>query len=220
MINIYVSGNGDETFLMYVAFCICNFIVSGHFLTDETCNRLGSILVRSSYWQYVCTEVIIVALGNGLCMLLGDLLCLLLGCSIFGLPLIEQFALVGERTAFMENGHPILYLIFWELRFCCQAAFWGEITLIFSIFIKNTQYLIIFPMIARYFFWSFLIPSSQLLQTFPLIQFFSPKSVYWFTISFLAGNDIAIGLYALAFTFITQLIAAIILNKYLRRNSK
>lgn len=218
VLRLYTTDH--NTFLTYVAFCLCVFPVAGNFVQDYKSNRLSSLLLRSSYLEYAFTQVIVTVIISSLCMFLGDCICIITGCVGLKLPFATDYIMgiyAEGQNDLLATGHPYLYFFFWELRYCSQVAFFAELTLLVSIFVRDAQFIVIFPMIAKYFFWYFLVAPTKILIDFPHIVFFTPVSIYDYTTLLFGSNDVLSGLYAVFFTCLVGVLIAFALNAFLIR---
>lgn len=221
VLNLYALQS-NETFLAYASFCICAFPVAGNFVQDYRNNRLSTLLPRESYLEYALTQTVITVCMSALCMILGGCICVLAACIFLHLPFATE-RIMGMysqgRSALLATGHPYLYYLFWELRYGAQAAFFSLLTLLASIWIKDRQFVVIFPMIVRYFFFMLLLPSYEMLVAFPAVELICPKNIFdsLFYIGYFRGNDILTSMYAIFIVCLLGGVITCLLNMVLKR---
>lgn len=203
---------GRASFLSYGAFGLAALPVVGNYLEDYKSGRLSMVLTRLGKRQYVFMRIIMVVLIVSICMFMGNIIYMLAGHYLIGLPYAsERENMVNSNL--LADGQMFAFWFVTEVQNCMQASFYAFISLGLSLFIKDSQFIIVLPMILRYFFvflWNELNISW-------LPTWLSPRAIYLHNNGIFTGNDIAQCLYSVVFTICIAISVAWLLYIRMRK---
>jgi hypothetical protein len=202
-----------DSFWGFLAFCFCSFPVTNLYIQDYRNNRLSSILTRQSTGNYAAVQIIVTVLGTAACMFLGSVIFMALGHWGLHLSWVREGSEVFVDGLLLESGHKFAFWLTTQIQFCMMAAFCGLCSLLVSILIKDSQFVIVFPMIVQYFLMFFL--KNGIITWLP--SAIAPGNVYMYNNGLFLGDEIKQCLYSVAYTIIAAAVAGILFYAGLRR---
>ena len=203
---------GKYTIISFVIYALAALPVISNYYEDYKSGRLKLVLSRASKTEYIIMRLFMVILIVSVCIIMGSVMYMILGQLLLGLPYVKETASPNNSQLFSQ-GHIFVFWLVSELRNCMEASFYAVISLGVSLFIKDSQFIIVLPAILRYFFMCFWNEYS--ITWLPKCM--SPRAIYIYPDKLFISNEIMQCVYSVLFTVCIAVSIGWLMNIHLRK---